>query len=431
MSPLIGRRQFLRLGAGAVVVVGLGACDSNSTARSPGSSGLPGSTGGTEPPTPSTTGAAPPGGPAPGGGAGTTFGGRRLVIVQMNGGNDVLNTLPPADGRYHDLRPTLALADHDVVALSGVTDMGLHPALGPLLPYWGAGQLAIARGIGFEVPNRSHFVSMDRWWRADQLTQPGWLGRVLDGLPAEPSPLFATALGSGAPVLAGAHVQPTVITTADSFKWVDFDPTWLAAMGEGGSDLAGLARHAFQRTITAVNAFAEITDSKATTDDLPSREGDATITAGLAVAAQLLLADAGTQIVVVSASGFDTHSNQLTEHADLLADLAGGVAAFMQAMEAGGLADDVLLVTTSEFGRRAAENGSGGSDHGAGGGSFVIGHGVQGGAYGQIDLADLLDGDVRPVIAPQALFTTCLDWLGVDAASVLGERDDGLACLRR
>lgn len=429
MSPVIGRRQFFRLGAGAVVVVGLGACDSSSTARLPTSAPqLPGTT------APGTSAPTVPGSTIPAttvaGTTGQAFGGRRLVVVQMNGGNDVLNTLPPADGRYRDLRPTLALPEQEVLALAGVNDMGFHPALAPLVPMWDAGRLAIARGIGFEVPNRSHFVSMDRWWRADQLTEPGWLGRVLDGLAGEPPPLFATALGSGAPVLSGATVQPTVITGAASFKWVDFDPSWLAAMGEGGDDLAGLARHAFQRTIAAVDSFAEITGSAATSDELPGREGGATITDGLAVAAQLLTADAGTQVVVVSASGFDTHSNQLATQAELLADLAGGVAAFTAAMEAAGLADQVLLVTTSEFGRRAAENGSGGTDHGAGGGSLIVGNGVQGGVFGEMDLGNLLDGDVRPTIAPQALFTTCLDWLGADATAVLGARDDALACLR-
>nr|MBP7891199.1 DUF1501 domain-containing protein [Ilumatobacteraceae bacterium] len=274
-----------------------------------------------------------------------------------------------------------------------------------------------------------HFVSMDRWWRADQLTRPGWLGRVLDELAEEPPPLFATALGSGAPLLNGRLVQPTVITSPGSFQWVDIQPAWLTAMGDGGDDLAGIARHAFQRTVQAVTDFAEITGRATTSDDLPTREGGATIAEGLSVAAQLLAADAGTQLVVVSASGFDTHANQLPEHAALLADVAAGIDAFFDSIEATGLADDVLLVVTSEFGRRAAENGSGGCDHGAGGLSLAFGNGVRGGVFGEVDLADLLDGDVRPTVAPQALLTRCLDWLGVDAGHILGARDDSLDLL--
>ncbi len=89
-----------------------------------------------------------------------------------------------------------------------------------------------------------------------------------------------------------------------------------------------------------------------------------------------------------------------------------------------------MLVVTSEFGRRVAENGSQGTDHGAGGLAMAMGRGIRGGLYGDADLGNLLDGDVRPVIEPLALFTRCLDWLGVDADEVLGSRDDGLLLLR-
>jgi len=132
---------------------------------------------------------------------------------------------------------------------------------------------------------------------------------------------------------------------------------------------------------------------------------------------------------VVSAGGFDTHANQLSEQAALLEDLATGIDAFFEAIEVAGLGDDVLLVVNSEFGRRAAENGSGGCDHGAGGLSLAVGRGVRGGVFGEVDLGNLLDGDIRPNVAPQAFFTRCLDWLGVDAEHVLGARDDSLVLL--
>lgn len=424
MKNPLNRRQFIQLGGGAVVVAGLGACNRGTVSRT--SDTDPSSTAGSSVPAAQTpvvtsTTIAKSGG--------STFDGRRLVVVQLNGGNDLLNSLPPTDGRYHDLRPTIAIPEADIVNLAGLDDAGLHPSLGGLTRFWDQGQLAVIRGIGFEVPNRSHFVSMDRWWRADQLTQPGWLGRVLDGLAGEPSPLFATALGGGAPILNGQTVQPTVITSASSFRWVDFDPQWLSAMAGGGADLVGMARHAFERTVRAVTDFADITGGSASSDELPTREGGATIADGLSVAAQLLAADAGTQMVVVSAGGFDTHANQLPQQAGLLEDLATGIDAFFVAIEAAGLGDDVLLVVTSEFGRRAAENGSGGCDHGAGGLSLAVGSGVRGGVFGEVDLGDLLDGDIRPSVAPQALFTRCLDWLGVDADQILGTRDDSLALL--
>jgi len=427
MRPTFDRRQFIGLSVGGVATVAVAASGCSTATGAPTAT-----TPMTVPTTllPATPPTTPPTTPSvPNALSGLQFGGRRLVVVQLNGGNDLLNTLPPASGRYHDLRPTLALADDEVVPLSGVDDAGLHPSLAPLVGAWDSGQLALIRGIGFEVPNRSHFVSMDRWWRADESSKPGWLGRVVDGLGEEPSPLFGTALGSGAPLLNGAMRQPTVIGSPGSFRWVDIDPEWISAFGDGSGDLAGLARHAFLRTVQAVDDFAEITDSESTSDELAGREGQASIADGLATAAQLLASDAGVQLVVVSASGFDTHANQLPVHANLLSDVANGLVSFMAAMETAGLADDVLLVVTSEFGRRVAENGSGGCDHGAGGFSLALGAGVQGGMYGEVDLDDLLDDDVRPTVAPQALFTNCLDWLGVDAAATLGERDDSVKLL--
>ena len=89
---------------------------------------------------------------------------RILVVVQMSGGNDALNTVIPLDGRYHDLRPTLAIPDERLVALTDAPSVGLHPALQPLVPLWDAGQLAILPQIGFGAASRSHFESLAAWW---------------------------------------------------------------------------------------------------------------------------------------------------------------------------------------------------------------------------------------------------------------------------
>jgi uncharacterized protein (DUF1501 family) len=174
-----------------------------------------------------------------------------------------------------------------------------------------------------------------------------------------------------------------------------------------------------------------ITEADADDDgDLPEREGGADLTDGLRLAAQLLSDDA-TRIIVVTVGGFDTHAVQADVHARLLTDLAEGVAAFWSDITAAGIADDVLLATTSEFGRRVAENGSGGTDHGAAGVSLVLGSSVSGGVHGVIDLDDLLDGDLRPVVDPLALQSLCLTWLGFDVERVLGAPIDPLPIFTR
>jgi len=315
LAPVPWLAMARRAAAGGVVAVTIIGCESGQSGHSPIDGSVPDSTGASG---------------SVGSGAGAA---RVLVIVELDGGNDGLSALVPADGRYRDARPTLAVPESDVVALAGTTEVGLHPALAPLVPLWTSGRMAAVRGIGFSDPDRSHFVSMDRWWRADQGgTAPGWLSQWLETLPADAPPLVAGATG------------PTV--------------------------------------------------------------------------------------VVVSSGGFDTHAGQAATHQRLYADLAKGVSGFFSTADAQGFADRVLMVTTSEFGRRVVENGSAETDHGAGNVSFAFGSSVVPGVHGAIDLGDLLDGDVRPVVDPRVLYTASLDWLGADVEAALGQRYDDVALLR-
>ncbi len=130
----------------------------------------------------------------------------------------------------------------------------------------------------------------------------------------------------------------------------------------------------------------------------------------------------------MSASGFDTHANQAATQKALLADLAEGLTAFTAAIDSAGMGDRVLVATTSEFGRRVQENGSGGTDHGKAGVSLLLGP-VRPGIQGALDLGDLQDGDVRPAVDPRVLYTAALDWLGADPVEILGRRYDDVALL--
>jgi uncharacterized protein (DUF1501 family) len=152
----------------------------------------------------------------------------------------------------------------------------------------------------------------------------------------------------------------------------------------------------------------------------PATGRSTAITDLLRTAAGIIGLDLGTQVVVVVASGFDTHADQLDRHPELLADLATGIAAFHDAVAQTGRADDVLLMTTSEFGRRVAENGSG-TDHGAGGVQFLLGSGA------------LDQGDLRSLIDARSLYANALDWLGGPTGptdEVLGTRYDRLGLVR-
>lgn len=363
---------------------------------------------------------------------------RVLILVQLNGGNDGLNTVVPSAGAYHDARPTLGLTDSDVVD-AGMSDYAFHPALSPLVARMRAGEMAAVHGIGFAEPNRSHFVAMDRWARADRMSEPlGWLGRWADPLAASLGPLDTVALSGGAPVLVGERHQPAVILTPEGFSLpptVPADVLRSMATPADDDDLFAAVQGSYLAAIGTVDAFAAIVsgdsgDGGDAGDDPPS-DAAGGITSSLGVAAKIVAGSSSTRLIVVNAGGFDTHANQLADHRELLADFAAGVDRLLTDLAATGNASRVLTVAISEFGRRVAENASGGTDHGAGGLAMAFGPMVHGGLYGGVDFATLLDGDVPPVVPTAALLTVCAGWIGADPATLLGAADASLATLVR
>ncbi|HEY4333463.1 MAG TPA: hypothetical protein VGM78_12860, partial [Ilumatobacteraceae bacterium] len=327
---MLNRRQFLGI-VGGVTVVGLAACSSDTPAAGSGSPSSTPTTGanavGTGAPASPTVGSA---GEAPGTTTAAAAGHRRvLVIVQLMGGNDGLNTLIPTAGAYMDARPTLAIPEAKRIALAGRTDFALHPSLAPLAPLWSANQLAFVESVGFADQNRSHFVALDQWWRADDLSATsGWLGNYL-AAQSNTDPLFATALNAGAPLLLNATNQAAVIYQPAAFKFSKaINGSLLSSMTAPPSSdpIQAAAQQALARSITAVSDFTKVLAIPDSTDDGTGsdREGGATLADGLATAAKLVTGDPNTQIVIVSAAGFDTHSGQLDTQAALFTDLAQG-----------------------------------------------------------------------------------------------------------
>jgi uncharacterized protein (DUF1501 family) len=234
-------------------------------------------------------------------------------------------------------------------------------------------------------------------------------------------------LGSGTPALTGEHTLPTVIFTPEAFRLRTPPGTDAPALLDAWAATAPGAQSARR----AVEEFQALNVSAATTSSDTGAEGEAAgaITAALAVASRLLVGDQGTQIAYVNASGFDTHANQAATQQRLLTDLASGIARFEQELVAAHRDDRVLLITVSEFGRRVAENGSGGTDHGKASVQFAVGPMVKGGVYGELDLAHLDDGDVAAQIDARSLYAAALDWLGGPAEEILQGRFDPLGVL--
>jgi uncharacterized protein (DUF1501 family) len=302
-----------------------------------------------------------------------------------------------------------------------------------LKPLLAAGQIAALAGIGFEHPDRSHFVALAEWWAGadDRPASVGWLGRYLDATAAgHDSPLRAVALGGGTPALTAEHSVATVVNDVSGFdlrvpRGADRSSLVRAweALSPSYAD-AGAAVDTFQRLAGGSGAGS---DAGPVAKGGGGREGE--LVDLLAVAAALVRDEPAVRVIQVMGGGFDTHAAQADTQARLLADLADGVAGFFTALAGSGDAERVMLVTVSEFGRRVAENGSGGTDHGKAGVQFVVGPAVKGGVYGQYDLGGLDDGDLPARVDPGSLYTLALDWLGAPVEEILGRRFDTLGVM--
>ena len=350
--------------------------------------------------------------------------GRVLVVVQMGGGNDGLNTLVPSDGRYRDARPTLAIDESDLVSLAG-TDAGLHPSLAPLAAFWDRGDLAAMQAIGLPEQSRSHFVALDTWWAgtAASASAGGWLGRWMDATAdGEPNPVRAVALGGGSPALLGQVSSPAIVQSPDGLDLQDRSAAGVVTaafedMGGGGDGLLGQARAAIPTTLDAIGQLSSALEPVPSAAEYAPTSTQALFGA----AADIVKADLGTQVILVNVGGYDTHANQLATHSLLLDELAAGLALMFEQLTDSGDDERVLAMTYSEFGRRVAENGSAGTDHGKGGLAFLLGRGLDGGrVVGDVDFGRLDDGDVPIDVDARSLYVNALNWLGGPTEEILG-----------
>jgi uncharacterized protein (DUF1501 family) len=358
--------------------------------------------------------------------AGIEKDGRILVVVQLDGGNDALNTVVPyADPEYIRLRPKLRIAGNDVLKLNDA--LGLHPALKPLDKLLQAGELAIVPGVGYPNPNRSHFESMAIWHtaRLDEQGRKdyGWLGRTLD-------PSAGTAyMISGAVSAALRGRRTTAITLNRIDEAFLTDPT-SAKISVGTVTNDGLAAFIRRQSIEA-HSTADLLAR------LASSQSDAVypstaIAERLKLVAQLVKAGLGVRVFYTTQAGYDTHASQSFTHRNLLSEFAGAVAAFFDDLSEARLAEGVTLLAFSEFGRTIKENGSAGTDHGTAGAVFLAGPRVNGGIAGKMpSLTDLVNGEPKMTTDFRCVYATLLDaWIAVPPASVLGGEFGKLALIR-
>ncbi|HEV7677926.1 MAG TPA: DUF1501 domain-containing protein [Candidatus Dormibacteraeota bacterium] len=367
---------------------------------------------------------------------------RVLVVVQLGGGNDGLNTVVPyADAAYHDARPGIGVAVDKVLHLDAAA--GLNPVMTGMKALYDAGRLAVVQGVGYNNPTYSHFEALHVWEYADpqRRATDGWLGRLLATQMKDASnPLAACALGqtgtptelraSGATVsvissVKGYDVQGGAVRQAAAPALYRRTPGVYGALFDQALSTAETGIGALKKASTYSPAVAY--GSTATVYGSKNSLADA-----LQMTAQMIVTQPAVKICHVVLGGFDTHQQEDQRQAALLTNVDMAISSFMKDLDAHGVADRVVLMTWSEFGRRVKENGSRGTDHGSAAPVFVVGAPVKGGMYGAApSLTDLDSGNLKHTTDFRSVYQAVIqDWLGGDASSVLGASFPQLSLLR-
>jgi len=357
-----------------------------------------------------------------------------LVVVQLTGGNDGLNTVIPFKNEtYYKIRPTIGIPKDQAKKLTD--DLGLHPSMGELAKlYTDESAVCVVQGVGYPNPSQSHFRSMDIWQAgntAEHLTD-GWLGRALK---AKPAPAFHLSGNNESSPLAltGAPVRVPSVSSLDDFKLKTAAAsgadgaaqkgviTGVADASSGGNGLLDFVSRTQMNTYASSEKLAALGKNYEPKVPYPNTA----LANKLKLAAQLIDGGIGARIFYVSIDGFDTHSGQggtTGTHANLLQQLSDAVASFYRDLAGRGHKDRLCVMTFSEFGRRAHENGSKGTDHGSGAPMFLVGGGVKSGVVGEHpSLTKLEDGNLVHATDFRKVYAAVLgEWLGVEPKTVLG-----------
>ncbi len=362
--------------------------------------------------------------------AGPERDGRVLVVLQLDGGNDGINTVVPfGDEAYRKHRRVLRLPTEQLLKIGD--GIGLHPSMRGAADLIESGRMAVVQGVGYPNPDRSHFESMRIW----QTARPGrsgddtlgWLGRALDAAPrgAGPAALHVGDENLPRALFARRAVSASFADASDLGLTLP-PPNTVAAAGD---DLAAFVN----RTVTGAYATAAALEAAARRGvDASARYPGTDLANRLDLVARSIKAGSPARVYYLIQSGYDTHAVQLPTQSRLLREFAGALRAFLDDLAAANLADRILVMAFSEFGRRPEENGSLGTDHGTAGPLFLAGPSVNAGVFGRTpQLGTLENGDLTWSTDFRSVYATLLErWLKLPADEVIGRHFDTMPLLK-
>ena len=354
-------------------------------------------------------------------------GNKVVVVLQLNGGNDGLNTvIPIRNDIYFKSRPKLAIAKDAALAIT--SEVGLHPALDSFKNLFDDGSLSILNNVGYPNPDRSHFRSMDIWQTAShshEYLHTGWLGRYLDNQcvgcdkptqALEIDDMLSLAM-KGELQKGLAFRDPRKLYSSSNEKYYK---EIVDASHQHEEPVAYLYK-TMRDTLHSADYIFEQSKLHPSKHTYPATQ----LGKNLKTIASLILSDINTRVYYVSLGSFDTHINQAGQQQRLFTEMNNAIRSFTDDLKANGRFEDVLLMTFSEFGRRVAQNASNGTDHGTANNMFLVSGGLkQKGILNEMpNLSDLENGDLKHSIDFKQVYATILNkWLGSKDEEILGAK---------
>ena len=357
-------------------------------------------------------------------------GNKVVVVLQLSGGNDGLNTvIPVRNDIYLSSRPGIGLSKDKAVMITD--EAGLHPALQSFADLYNDGSLGILNCVGYPNPDRSHFRSMDIWQtgsESNETWQSGWIGRYLDAqCKGCDKPTQALEIDDTLSLaLKGVNEKGIALRDPKRLYNTSHEDYFKALSANHHNDEHGEAPvdylyKTMAETLSSADYIFAQSKLRPSSADYPKTA----LGANLQTIASLILSDINTKVYYVSHGSFDTHVNQQQQQQRLFTEMNDAVSSFVKDLKANHRFEDVLLFTFSEFGRRVAQNASGGTDHGTANNMFLLSGGLQ--QKGLItpmpDLNHLVDGDLQYETDFKNVYATVLDkWLKADDEKILGKK---------
>ena len=331
---------------------------------------------------------------------------KRLILIELKGGNDGLNTvIPYNDPLYYKLRPTIAIEKNTVLPLN--EKVGLHPSMQGMKEIFDKNELAIIQGVGYPNPNRSHFRSIEIWDTASdsqEYLDQGWLDSI--SLP-QTELIKGVVLGGEYGPLVGISKGIIKINNIKRFLQQSRQIRGRISMTNDNDALLHLLKTEAEISKSANVLKKSLSDKK----ELPFTFKKSKFGKQMSIATELINSKTAIPFYKISLSSFDTHNNQPKKHARLLKELSEGIATMRKNLIVSAEWENTVIMTYSEFGRRAAENASKGTDHGTAAPHFITGGKVVGGIYGDHPSLSLLDknGDLNHTTDFRSIYKSIAD----------------------